>query len=555
MNTVRKCSKCGRKTAGHIGKYGPQCTNIPLNEDEAEHSDTEPERSGASGGPVTMCSGDIYHTPNAAISTTTKTTAQGGQAGAPTTVTLAVTNPVPVPSPAVTVTSTGTSTSTSSAPLAVAGGASLQNYNQQSSAAPQQLGAGAQTVSAMITIPNVIPTASIASGVRPSYAAISNYAPTWSSTAPLQRPAVPFALQQAAPSLYDYSGMASQLAALQSQLNNLQRAQASAVASGNWLWPNQWQSQAAASPAQVAGLPAMVSSNAPIQQNQYMGMAPNLLPRPANLQIPPTVHGSSTGQAGNGYIASLIPIDQLGDVNQYATVEGLTDRAIRTALTGGYATLEDYLKSPTFTAEEMSEVMTVVDPHTGEMTFNCKRPQRKINSFGVWLEAYHNYQAMMVKAHGLTAFHAMNGYISYIQDADKKFMWPCVYALDTRHRQAISGIHINMSSVDPIMTVQELGPFAVKPVYLCMRCRTNNHTSADCPQSKVGAATQLPPTRNRSSSRGSKGKAANEICIRFNTRKEGCTFVGCKRLHVCLSCRGDLPFRECASRGPCAKQD
>ena len=61
----RSCSVCGRRTAGHPGKYGPSCTNTPKSVPISENSSME---SGEVNGDIytvhTTCT-ETFHTPNA----------------------------------------------------------------------------------------------------------------------------------------------------------------------------------------------------------------------------------------------------------------------------------------------------------------------------------------------------------------------------------------------------------------------------------------------------------------------------------------------------------
>ena len=197
--------------------------------------------------------------------------------------------------------------------------------------------------------------------------------------------------------------------------------------------------------------------------------------------------------------------------------------------------------------EDGADLQPVIDPVSGIVSYKYKRPQRKINNYNTWLEAYMGYEKVMVQAHGIYAYFAMSDYKSFIMECDRKFHWPSVYALDIRHRQSLSGRSINFNNVDPTMLATMLDSSTVKNQPRCTKCRGPPHPPGEC--TGVSQAPPRGPSRNRSASRG---KPSNEICNNFNTN--GCTYEGCRRAHKCLGCKGDMPYKVCHIKGPCASQ-
>ena len=245
-------------------------------------------------------------------------------------------------------------------------------------------------------------------------------------------------------------------------------------------------------------------------------------------------------------VSSLRNIDVIDNVQQYSPVEGLSDRSIRNALKGNYCLLEEFLPPVSCTLDQ-NENETLMESATGIISYKSKKSQQSITGFGTWLQAYLNYQHVMVRVHGLVAYYAMHDYISYIYDSDIKFQWDTVYAFDIRHRQRIGGKTINMKAIDPLMVATTLDKVSVKDFAKCTRCKSRNHCTDDCPLTV--AAPPSGSKRNRSSSRG---KSKDEICKKFNIAASSCSYQGCRRQHKCYGCKGDLPFRECCITGPCS---
>ena len=210
-----------------------------------------------------------------------------------------------------------------------------------------------------------------------------------------------------------------------------------------------------------------------------------------------------------------------------------------------FVTLDDFLNSNH--ADNPNEGQLIMNPDTHQVTYKPNSATRKVTNFDTWLEAYLNYMKLMIKANGIMAYHAMSDYITFIHKNDARFYWYAVDNFDVQHRQWLSGKTINMLNVDPIIVAANLVSAAAKYEARCTRCRSPDHTTAECP-----LVVAVPPSgrRNRSSSRG---KRNEQICKKYN--KSNCTFQGCKRSHKCIVCKGDLPIKECLIRGPCAEKD
>ena len=419
----------------------------------------------------------------------------------------------------------------------------------------------------------------------------TSYATTWSVNAPH----LSTAHQAPVIDHQSITSMNNQMASLQAQMDNLRAAHASLglVPSQNWHHtqpaslgaghvPNidflSGHQQAAAAPPYPAAQPGVLAPQLPARQT-YRPVQPSPAPagiasangQPVLYQAPssvgnafitafsnntgghqPAIHLHRPTQAEvssplptepsrwDFKVSSLKNIDLIDNVLQYSPVEGISDRSLRNALKGNYANLEEYLPAISCTLD-INENETLMESASGILSYKSKRSQNSINDLGTWLQAYLNYQHVMVRVHGLVAYFAMHDYINYIYDSDIKFQWDTVQAFDIRHRQKISGKTINMKAIDPLMVATMLDKVSVKDYAKCTKCKSRHHSTEDCPLS----STQPSGTkRNRN-----KGKPKDEICKAFNTK--ACTFQGCKRQHKCYGCRGDLPFQECCKTGPC----
>ena len=542
--TDRRCKRCHRLTAGHGGKYGPSCTKTPLVVDPATNCYVEPPKDTpvpADSTPVT--GSEVYTTPAATVSQTFMYPVPGQDSTVP-----------PVAQP-------GSPDQAEGTVHAQDPGAEQTTTTQQDSAQqPQNVSVAVPTRNVVSTTqvrvdttPRVVytttpgPMSGVGRLVNPiqmvaqqSSMGPGNTIPIWSNMVRARaRPTAPMHPVAAPVQNPDIALLTQQMAEMQSQLARLQtdsgamphHMQPSVTAAGAAAGADQYQ----VSPAQ-AGL-AHPASNF-VGQARYPGIATVQAPM-ATAGWP---HGLVAGPpvAPPGFVPGLVDIENLGDLQRYSNVDGLSEHTLRSALRGMYIDLQELLPLTSFYVDESTDLTPVIDPVTGIVSYRYKRPQRKINNYLTWLEAFFQYERMMVQAHGITAYFAMCDYKKCIQDFDKKFHWPSVYNFDIKHRQSLSGRSISFAKMDPTMVASCLDSSTVKAQARCVKCKSV-HQPGDCPQ--------LPPRghRHRSSSRG---KQTTEICNNFNT--SACTYNGCRRAHKCIGCRGDLPYKVCLTKGTCA---
>ena len=585
--TTKKCSVCRRPCAGHPGcRFGPTCTNIPLTDQQFlevyGHPDKEvPQtRSGTDTETVSSPTTDVYGTPSATAPWLARTS---GHQTAPAT---ASQQPPVQAGPGQSQTGQQQCIAGGAVPStvqpAVTAPASGESANAEQQINPEQ---GSESVpqTTISQVNQYISPMQMVDNIRPAYSSMGQYVPTWSTTRPHM------SVAQQCPTMPNaYSGIAQEVVELRRQLSrlegalSLQQTVPGTVGAPATIWSVTGVAGPARQPAPApspaaAGLTTGVSINdvtnysrLMFTQSQGLGynipyttQAPAMMGHqqagqaaaPGQLYVPtvqPGQPGLTDHAAAHGQVATPAPVTvdglrslgQLGDLSRYAAFPGMQEKTIRTAVTGMFVNLDEFLV--TSHGDNPNEGQLVMDPLTHNVTYKPFTATRKVTNFATWLEAYLNYIKVMVNAHGISAYYSMVDYITFIQKNDARFYWYAVDSFDEQHRQWLSGKSINMLNVDPITVAATLVSTAAKQEARCTKCRSPDHSTAECP-----AAAAMPPSgrRNRSSSRGKR----EEICKNFN--RKNCTFQGCKRLHRCIVCKGDLPAKECLIRGPCSQQD
>ena len=343
-----------------------------------------------------------------------------------------------------------------------------------------------------------IPTYQVAAGVGiHSVPPLHSLMPTW-STASVARPRLhqPVLQPVSTPAGLDLSDMARQLSVLQSQMSMIQgyHGQGQVVTQAGASWhQGPWNA-----PVHVVctALPTAHSASAP-----YMGMSSNSLghstappwQQPIIPQYGPPraqVNTRSTPESTQLLVANLRPVDSFSNIMDIAPLDNIPEKIVKTAVAGTFVDIESFLKTSTCVLDEQTDLQTLIDPNTGTVSYRIKKPQKDIDNLITWIEGFLNYQKLMVAAHGLVS-SVMIEYVHYIMESERKYVWPCVYAFDIRHREAMSGKHINFMDLDPTMMVRILDPLAVKSNARCLSCKSDAHSMEECP---LNAANMLPPS-------------------------------------------------------------
>ncbi len=217
----------------------------------------------------------------------------------------------------------------------------------------------------------------------------------------------------------------------------------------------------------------------------------------------------------------------------------------RKATSGEFVHLEDFLPTEPLPASS-SELEPYVDSVTKAVSYRPKRARKAINSFEKWLQAWNNFERLLVND-DCKRYNSLADYREHIAAYTRKFHWPAVYAYDQRFRAALAVEHsFEYGKVNNDLYTTILDSTAErKDIRKCMRCKSTEHEVADCPFPTPSSA---PPEEKGRQTGGSyrwerwyhQGK---EGCNNFNAGK--CTNASCPRAHVCRGCRGGFPITAC----------
>ena len=527
----RRCTKCRRSIINHPGRYGPSCVNVPLPE-----TVTLPDNSEIS---IQIDTPRDTHEGEFAFANE-KPQSERAENSAD------VSNPDPAPLGAEQTTNASGQLRASLVAPAATINHRLVGYGQ-----------GMVNFGQFVPVQNIIHRGSTAtSSVGTTY--------TWSQAGLQPRP-TPTVQSVRYNVPVDVNLMAQQLATLQQQMAQLQGN--TGIASHPWqaaqggshlgmqvpaqVSLSSYISPAQAGPTSHVGSQQIVYGQQPIQQIAQAGQ--------------PLAYGAMGGARGGAPDDQILPpapapvllpvpglksLESLGDISRLPFMENISEKTARSALRGIYISLDEFLNPPTFNNEDQGEMLQILDSVTGIVTLKPKRQTRKIFNFATWLEAFMNYENLMVTAHGMIAYRGMAAYKAYIQKTDRVYEWSTVYSFDCQHRQSLSGKSIDFNELNTTLVAAVLTSASVKP-QKCYRCKSTAHTTTEC-------TATVPPTgpqsggqaRHRSRSRSKQpSKQSGEICRKFNT--VGCTYVGCNKMHRCISCKGELPYNECIFRGQC----
>ena len=225
-----------------------------------------------------------------------------------------------------------------------------------------------------------------------------------------------------------------------------------------------------------------------------------------------------------------------------STVEGVPDATIKAALSGEFIYLDQFLLNVIVSQDGAGELHQFVDTE-GHVSYKPKRAKRKITNLQSWLEAWANYEKLMIKFHGIQLYDTMWDYRKFICECERKFNWSAVALYDIRHRAKLSRKSVEFAKVDSDLQAQILDSTAIKVgAPRCFRCSDFSHTAGECPFPTGAARKATPPKAKKVDS--------NAICRNYNSLR--CVLTSCPRRHICKSCQGDLPYDLCVKSGPCS---
>ena len=501
-NPDRKCSKCRRPLTDHPGKNGPSCTNPPLTGTEASNKKDSTGITGSnSREDVPVSNTEVYLTPTAVVSGAFNY-GQGTHV-MPVTVTTAPATTSEVANQAAMAQPTASNTPLSStSPV----GGSSSSGAVQTTTAPSRAGTTAPAtgqiatpIIVQATNPQVIVPTPM-STIAQTFVNQSSTVPIWSTgigngdrsvASTMAATMVPTTSTMdtgvsLAHILQHMNILQSQVAHLQNQaaLHNRGVMHPGLATYGTGTASQQpvISHAPAGITSHLSSIPVQTSNHRPVlgPNNNFThnnglvhynlgGAAPMHPPGGAAQGVPlaapgpiPAGFGAPPAVPQPITVPGLVPIDQLGDISQYITVPSLPERNAREALKGRYANLDDYLKHSTSIIDNEDDMQLVIDADSGVISQRRRRANRRVTNYMTWLEAYCAYEKMMVRAHGLNAYHAMADYKNHIQDCDRKFNWEYVYDFDIQHRMTLSGRSIEFMNLDTTMVASILDSSAIK---------------------------------------------------------------------------------------------
>ncbi len=274
-----------------------------------------------------------------------------------------------------------------------------------------------------------------------------------------------------------------------------------------------------------------------------------------------TMYSSNCTNYANGFDSCYVTaggVPRAGNRNPYQPgtmahklrAQGVTSKAIDSAIEGEYVELSDFL-APIGASNNVtnSDLEAVFDNDNNSISYRPRTSKRKIYNHDTWSQAWVAYEKLMVATFGSGVHEVLADYRASILEMSKKYLWSAVAVYDFRHRSRLATFvslpeRLQFSMVFPDLTNTILDTTAIRPnAVKCQRCKAYDHLVKDCP---------FPETAKSGSSQGKAKNEIYEICLNFN--KEKCANDRCKRRHVCKSCRGPLPQAKCLVSGACANR-
>ncbi len=169
------------------------------------------------------------------------------------------------------------------------------------------------------------------------------------------------------------------------------------------------------------------------------------------------------------------------------------------------------------------------------------------------MEAWHNYERLLLSFHGFHLHGACTKYKLLMLSLDRKYIWSSLAILDMRHRLSLSGHSVQFDTIDSVLFSSIMDPTTVKTAATwCYLCKSFDHAIGECPFPSSASTPYNKTIRgHRAAAQGYQTSTISqaEVCNNFNNLY--CVLTSCKRLHVCRSCRGHLPYELCVKQWHC----
>ena len=355
----------------------------------------------------------------------------------------------------------------------------------------------------------------------------------------------------------DFDKLSDQMASLQSQMASVIRIQQNILSSGvrtNDITgisqlPSASTQGMPTAPGRTCTFPPNLPQTGQASGQQVLQGAAMTSPPYDSQQLFAGFHrGHVQPQHTQGQSAGVVPglrnTEGFTEFSSIAPVEGMSEKTIKSALSGEFVHLDEFLHNYSFASDNFGEMQSYVDP-SGNLVCRSKRQKRRINNFNTWLEAWSAYEKLMIMFHGLDLYSVLADYKMLIMQFDRKYLWTSVAMFDVKHRVSLSRKSVEFTKVDTNLVTTTFDSTTVKTsATRCHRCKSFDHIVGECPFPAPAQKTQRPEKTQFAP------KTSAEVCNNFNTLR--CVFSNCKRLHVCKACRGDLPYELCIKQGKCA---
>ena len=240
---------------------------------------------------------------------------------------------------------------------------------------------------------------------------------------------------------------------------------------------------------------------------------------------------------------ALRPVPQDLDLTALPLVSGISERSVRTALTGQYVTLDTFLSN-----------LCVRPDDDKDDDDKSRQGKRAIYNILSWIEAWENYTRLMVTYHGLDMFLPMSDYKLQMLSWDKRYIWKACQSFDTQHRGELANRRsVNFMDIDSLDASNTFDNSVLKPFATrCSICRSYDHIYQACPFRGASDPPPPPPGAGRRSQSLDvrQNYESPQICLNWNAQR--CGNPRCGRVHMCRNCGGNMPYDVCKINGKCA---
>ncbi len=166
------------------------------------------------------------------------------------------------------------------------------------------------------------------------------------------------------------------------------------------------------------------------------------------------------------------------------TIPGIPDKTIQQGLHGEYVCLDEFLQNYTVNNPEVQDIQSYVDS-SGNVAYRNKRQKRRINSFNTCLEAWHNYERLLLSFHSFHLYDACSKYKLLMLSLDRKYTWSSLAILDMKHRLSLSGHSVQFDTIDSVLFSSIMDPTTVKTAATrCYHCKSFDNTMDPFPRQR-----------------------------------------------------------------------